>query len=119
MLKVVGLSIKKIKGNAMGGVLKKNTSSQSPPFIHKQKDKNLYRLVMMVKNKKGSLAKVSLMLADRGAGIETLDFKPSSKAGLAELNLTISVDKSQLQGVLNDAQRMSEIKSASMLSEPA
>ncbi|NRA46499.1 MAG: hypothetical protein HRU09_16230 [Oligoflexales bacterium] len=102
----------------MSGALEKNRKvSQKTPLSHSQKNRNHYRLLMMVQNKKGSLAKVSLMLADRGAGIETLDFKPSSKNGLAELDITIIADKGQLQGILNDAQRMSEIKSSSIRSE--
>ena len=101
----------------MSGVLEKNKNvGQNSPLPHSQKNRNHYRLLMMVQNKKGSLAKVSLMLADRGAGIEALDFKPSSKNGLAELDLTISAEKGQLQGILNDAQRMTEIKRTSIKS---
>ncbi|MFK7827629.1 MAG: ACT domain-containing protein [Oligoflexales bacterium] len=101
----------------MSGVLENKKSTSQISSLPRLKNRKLYRILMMLQNKKGSLAKVSLMLADRGAGIENLDFKPSSKAGLAELDLTISIKKEQLQGILNDAQRMTEIRSASLKAE--
>ena len=105
------------KGSTMSGVLEKKRNTSQISSLPKQRKRTIYRILMMVQNKKGSLAKISLMLADRGAGIEALDFKPSSKAGLAELDLTIIAEKGQLQGILNDAQRMPEIKRASLKSE--
>lgn len=76
-------------------------------------NQDYFKLKMLVENKKGILARVSTMVSNRGVGIDSLDFKPSSTGSMSKLDFSIIAQRSQMQGILNDVKKLPEVKGIS------
>lgn len=83
-------------------------SEGSKPAAYSSKQRIL--LDIEVLQKRSVLAKVTTLLAKRGLQTESLQFKPLGKQNLAVIELSLLGTDGQLRGLLNDLNRVSEVK---------